>query len=61
MSDAKAHPQAIPFWASASIDEIATRQGVTGPTDMDAVADLFDSDEDVDEFLDSIRGTGEGR
>lgn len=47
------------FWASKSAEQIAAEQGITSPQPLDqligAAADLWESDEEFEQFLASIR------
>lgn len=43
--------RAVPFWESASLDELAEQQGVSPVDDLDEIAALWPADDDPDRFL----------
>lgn len=54
-SIAEPSPGYTGFWEDLTVDELAARQGVAGPIDLQDLAIEWPADESVDEFLKAIR------
>lgn len=43
--------EAIPFWKSVPLEELAEQQGVSAADDLDEIAALWPAEDDPDELL----------